>query len=135
MRSLIGTIAVVLAAQPVNVIAPRPVAWTAPAWCAEVTDARAVVGLLCAPPDAREALSRSGVMGDEPQRPWPMDMPGSGGTGDEARPPEPPCEPRSCSIGCNNGTSCSATAPPSRYAVCVCLYPTTGAHCNTAPCP
>ncbi len=89
--------------------------WQPPHWCLDVTDPQAVVGRLCEPPEDRDEASRF-VIGD------------TGAVDDRAT----LCNPKGCSITCADGTSCSASAPAGKYAVCTCsAY---SAFCRTATC-
>lgn len=90
-------------------------AWQPPDWCADLENPRAVVGRLCEPPEDRADLSRM-VIAD-------------GGAGPEMA---GVCNPRSCSITCADGTSCSVSAPPGKYAVCTCS--SYSAFCHAATC-
>ena len=89
--------------------------WHQPEWCADMDDPRAVVGRLCESPEERADLSRRLIMDG-------VDAPDAVTT----------CNPRTCSIGCADGTSCSVSAPPGKYAVCTCS--SYSAFCHAATC-
>ena len=90
--------------------------WHPPEWCADTDDPRAVVGRLCESPEERADLTRQRLVMDG------VDAPEAVTT----------CNPRQCSIGCADGTSCSVSAPAGKYAVCTCS--SYSAFCHAATC-